>query len=89
MGKPIANLISKYMMASYAYYVEDDPIITDDEYDNLCENLLKHWDTVVVPSDHEHKKYLCKDALDSGTGYHIKKYPTIIKYAVADYRSTK
>ena len=85
--RQVTNLISRYMMASYAYYVEDEPIMSDSEYDNLCKNLLEHWDTLVIPSDHEHKKYLCKDALNSGTGYHIKKYPTIVKKAVAHYRS--
>ena len=82
--RQVINPISRYMIASYAYYVEDEPIMSDSEYDNLCKNLLEHWDTLVEPSDHPHKNLLCKDALEAGT--YLGKYPTIIKNALKNYR---
>ena len=38
--RQVINPISRYMIASYAYYVEDEPIMSDSEYDNLCKNLF-------------------------------------------------
>ena len=45
------NPIAKYLMCSYAYYVEDNPLISDEEFDSLAQWLLEHWDAV----DHPHK----------------------------------
>ena len=72
--------ISRYMMASYAYYVEDDPIITDAMFDQCAKNILEHWDTL----EHPHKHLLSKDMLEAGT--YLGKYPEIVKNAVANYR---
>ena len=31
------NPIAKYLMCSYAYYVEDNPLVSDDEFDQLAQ----------------------------------------------------
>lgn len=31
------NPIAKYLMCSYAYYKEDDPLISDAEFDELAD----------------------------------------------------
>ena len=38
----INMLVPWYLMASYAYYVDDDPIITDNMFDKLGQKLLKN-----------------------------------------------
>ena len=43
-------LVPFYLMASYAYYEEDDPIVSDAEYDTICRMLDENWDTV----EHSH-----------------------------------
>jgi len=77
------NPIAKYLMCAYAYYVEDDPLISDEEFDNLSKWLLEHWDAV----DHPHKWYVKKGDLKAGT--YLGKYPTMIPGAVKSYREMK
>ncbi len=38
-------------MCAYAYYVEDDPLISDTEFDELGKYILEHYDAI----DHPHK----------------------------------
>ena len=77
------NPVAKYLMCSYAYYKEDDPLISDAEFDELGKWMLDHWDAI----DHPHKKYLTKYDLTAGT--FLGKYPSMIPGAVASYRETK
>ena len=44
--KNIERAGSWYVMASYAYYVEDDPIITDECFEKLAKMLLKAYPTL-------------------------------------------
>ena len=69
-----------YLMASYAYYEKDDPILSDDFYDKLAKNILKQWDNI----EHYHKHLLSKDALEAGS--YIGKYPTIVSEALKSLR---
>tara|TARA_R100000541_G_scaffold1902_1_gene7004 strand:+ start:25224 stop:25517 length:294 start_codon:yes stop_codon:yes gene_type:complete len=65
-------MIPYYLMASYAYYEESDPIFSDSYFDNLAKNILKEWDNL----DHYHKHLLDRDVLEAGS--YIGKYPTIV-----------
>lgn len=78
----INMLVPYYIMTAYAYYVEDDPIISDAYYDNLAKLLLKHYDEV----EHQHKHLINTDQLKAGTC--LIKYPSIIKGAVNDLRKS-
>jgi hypothetical protein len=71
-----------YIMAAYAYYVEDDPILEDSRFDTIAKRILDHWDEI----EHRHKKYLTKDMLKAGT--YIGEYPTQIKGALQSVRDT-
>lgn len=71
-----------YMMAAYAYYVEDDPILEDNVFDMLAKRMLEHWDEI----EHPHKKYLSKDMLKAGT--FIGEYPSRVKGALASVKDT-
>ena len=69
-----------YLMAAYAYYVEDDPIMEDRDFDLLARKLLKDWDEV----EHMHKHYLSKDMLEAGT--YIGDYPSRVEGALKSVR---
>mgnify|MGYP003695073999 FL=1 len=69
-----------YLMASYAYYVEDDPILSDHAYDHMVKKMIKEWDKI----EHTHKKHLNLDDLKAGT--YLGEYPTRIKGAVQSIR---
>jgi NAD-dependent DNA ligase len=67
-------------MCAYAYYVEDDALITDAEFDELGKWLLKNYDSV----EHMHKHLVTKDDLNAGT--YLGKYPSMVKGAVKSWR---
>ena len=72
--KPYQNnpnmLVPYYLMYSYAYYKENESLISDTEYDNICKQIIEKWNNIT----HWHKSLLTLDALKAGTGYDIK-YP--------------
>ena len=74
--------IAKYLMCSYAYYKQDDPLISDEEFDELAKYLLANWDNI----EHQHKWYVRKGDLKAGT--FLGRYPTMIPGAVQSYRES-
>jgi NAD-dependent DNA ligase len=58
-------------MFSYAYYKENESLIPDSEYDQICRDLITNWDNIT----HWHKPLLNLESLKAGTGYDIEKYP--------------
>jgi len=64
-------LVPYYLMFSYAYYKENESLIPDSEYDQICRDLITNWDNIT----HWHKPLLNLESLKAGTGYDIAKYP--------------
>ena len=71
-----------YLMASYAYYEEDDPIISDSMFDKMSKRILTHWEEI----SHMHKEYLNIDMLKAGT--YSGEYPAQIKGALQSVRDS-
>ena len=67
------RLIPYYLMSSYLYYKKDKSVLSDGDYDLMCKRMLNKWNSI----KHPHKKLVNKNALEAGTGYDIRKYPTI------------
>jgi hypothetical protein len=65
-----------YIMAAYAYYVDDEPILSDAGFDRLAKKILSNWEEI----DHYHKEYLNEDMLKSGT--YLGDYPSRVEGAV-------
>ena len=63
-------LVPYYLMYSYAYYKENESLISDTEYDDICKQIIEKWHSIT----HWHKSLLTLDALKAGTGYDIE-YP--------------
>ena len=76
-------LVPWYLMAAYAYYVEDNPILSDSFYDRLVQKLLANWDSI----EHPHKELLSKEQLEAGT--YLGEYPSRIKGALESLREIK
>lgn len=70
-----------YLMAAWAYYEDDDPILSDFYFDNLARKIMIHWDEI----EHMHKDFISKDDLEAGT--FLGKYPSRVKGAVKTLRS--
>ena len=73
-------LVPWYLMASYAYYREDDPILSDGVYDQMSKDLIQYWDQI----EHYHKHLINKDDLVAGS--YLGEYPTIVVEALKDLR---
>lgn len=71
-----------YLMASFAYYVQDDPIFTDGFYDALAKKILDNWDSIT----HWHRDVLSKDDLEAGS--FLGEYPGIVEGAVKSLRAS-
>lgn len=76
-------LVPWYLMASYAYYKEDNPILSDNLFDKMGKRMLEHWDDI----EHMHKHYITKDMLQAGT--YLGEYPSRIEGALKSLRGIK
>lgn len=56
-------LVPWYLMAAYAYYVLDTPILTDALFDTICRALDDQWDEI----EHMHKSWIDRGDLAAGT----------------------
>ena len=63
-------LVPHYLMACYAYYVLDAPLISDHLFDKITKRLISELDTL----SHPHKHHITMDDLLAGTGFALK-YP--------------
>ena len=78
-------LVPYYLMYSYAYYKENESLITDSEYDQICQDLITNWDNIT----HWHKPLLSLESLKAGTGYDIKYPERVIYGALALIKKVK
>ena len=72
-----------FLMAAYSYYIEDDPILSDAQFDRLVKRMIEHWDEI----EHHHKECISFEYLQAGT--FLGAYPTITKDAVKRIRELK
>ena len=68
------QLVSWFLISSYAYYELGHPVMTDEEFDKLVERLTKEYDDIT----HPHKHLITEDHLKATTGYDID-FPRIVK----------
>lgn len=71
------QLLTYYLTSSYLYYKQDINVLTDMDYDLLCNKLYEKFDDVT----HYHKELVDKESLKAGTGYGLQSYPTRIASA--------
>ena len=55
----INMMVPWYLMASYAYYVQDDAIFSDGFFDNMGKVMIERWDEI----EHFHKEHITKGDL--------------------------
>ena len=76
------QLVPCYLMASYLYYHRNVSLMSDADYDKLCEALFILWNEPEVRT-HQHRHLVKRDALAAGTGYYIpeNRYPLRVRGA--------
>jgi len=78
-GQFRGNPVAMYMMAAYAYYVEDDPIMDDWSFDQYALIILEDYEKW---SKHPH----CPSREDLEAGTYLGEYPKIVIGALNHYR---
>ena len=73
-------MVPWYLMASYAYYQEDDAILSDGFFDDMGKTMLACWDDI----EHFHKELISKDDLTAGT--YLGEYPERVKGGLLSVR---
>jgi len=81
-AKNINMMVPWYLMASYAYYEQDDAIFSDAFFDEMGKTMLACWDDI----KHFHKEYITKGDLEAGT--FLGKYPSRVEGALKSVRET-
>lgn len=71
--KNINMMVPWYLMASYAYYEQDDAIFSDGFFDDMGKTMLACWDDI----KHFHKEHITKGDLEAGT--FLGKYPSRVE----------
>lgn len=71
------NLVARYLIYSYQYYILNDNLVSDAEYDVICKTLLENFGALT----HPHTYLLDTEALSAGSCFHLKEsdYPLIVK----------
>ena len=81
-AKNINMMVPWYLMASYAYYKEDNPIFSDSFFDEMGKTMLAVWDDI----EHFHKHLITKDDLKAGS--YLGEYPLRVKGGLESVRET-
>jgi hypothetical protein len=69
-------LVPWYLITAYAYYLLDESLIEDHQFDSMAKELLENYDTI----EHRHKNLIKKDDLLAGTLLLAEEdYPLIVK----------
>ena len=79
-AKNINMMVPWYLMASYAYYKQDDAIFSDGFFDEMGKTMLACWDDI----EHYHKEYITVDDLQAGT--FLGEYPSRVEGGLASLR---
>ena len=80
LGRNINLSVPWYLMAAYAYYKEDAPILMDHTFDELAKTMLDNWDKI----EHFHKHYITVSDLEAGS--FLGEYPSRVPYALHHVR---
>lgn len=76
MESDINLTVPWFLMAAYAYHIEHDPILSDDQYDRMVKRMSDHWSEI----NHKYKNLISiKDRS-------IESYPSMTKTVIKDMR---
>ena len=78
--KNVNMMVPWYLMASYAYYVQDDAIFSDGFFDEMGKTMLAVWDDI----EHFHKEHISKGDLEAGT--FLGEYPSRVEGGLTEVR---
>ena len=76
-------LVPWYLMAAWAYYKDDNPILSDAVFDELAKTMHKKWEEI----EHFHKHLITR--MDLIAGNYLGEYPSRIEGAVQELRKTR
>ena len=81
-ARDVNMMVPWYLMASYAYYEQGDPIFSDAFFDDMGKTMLEVWNDI----DHFHKHLISVDDLRAGT--YLGEYPSRVIGGLGAVRET-
>lgn len=72
--------VPHFLIASFMYYREDDPLLSDHTFDALLPVIRG-----LPPGSHRHQHLITAEHLEAGTGFDIK-FPDLVEGAAAALR---
>jgi len=74
------SIISWILAGSYAYYILNENILSDDVFDKMCLYVYNNWDSI----QHQHKHILTQEDMKNGSLFMLKPddYPLIVQVTV-------
>lgn len=83
--KNVDMLVPWWLCAAYAYEIEDNPILSDGAWDELCKRLKLQWNNI----RHRHKWLIDRHQLITGTAHYMSEddYPSLVIGAVKSLRN--
>ena len=81
-ARDVNMMVPWYLMASYAYYEQGDPIFSDAFFDDMGKTMLEVWNDI----DHFHKHLISVDDLRAGT--YLGEYPSRVIGGLGSVRET-
>lgn len=81
-------LVPAYLLHSLLYYHFDITVISDDEFDQICREIIDNWDEC---QKHAHAHLLDKEALVAGSGFqlHINDFPSRVTHMAYKIREDR
>ena len=78
--KDINITVSYYIIGSFAYYEQDNPIFTDRFFDKMASIMIDRWEDI----EHYYKPFISLSDLDART--YSGEYPSILEGALQNLR---
>ena len=79
----INMMVPWYLLASYAYYKQDEPILSDAFFDAMGKTMMERWNDII----HFHKHFITLNDLEAGT--YLGDYPSRVEDALKELKAQR
>lgn len=74
----IQRLQQQFLVHSFLYYVLDESIISDADYDKVCHNMVMLMNEHSEVAAKLRFNHICRGCDEAGSGFYIDEYPPCI-----------
>lgn len=78
VARNVSSAISWWLLGSFAYYMLDETLFSDELFDELNELIIEHYDTI----EHVNKDMVTPERLSAGSAFDIRVWPLRVESSV-------